>query len=187
MFTQTTGQDLCRVVLGEWVKADNYVWNFERALGESNNFVRLRETMTYKDLVAKVKEKLGLRAHEAVIKMAYQYPSWMELDDDDSDEGDFRIVPFSQQPNPTQLECSQARVRISDVESREAVGSHATTHETANTKADRSGDVEVNSCSIWGRVEEALQSILTDMSDDPLLFCRDAPPVFNDGKGGGNL
>lgn len=105
----------------------------------------------------------------------------------DSDEGDFRIVPFSQQPNPTQVECSQARVRISDVESREAVGSHAAAHETANTKAGRSGDVEVNSCSIWGRVEEALQSILTNMSDDPPLFCRDAPPVFNDGKSGGNL
>ncbi|XP_010513649.1 PREDICTED: uncharacterized protein LOC104789687 [Camelina sativa] len=38
---------------------------------------------------------------------------------------------------------------------------------------------------MWGRVEEALHTMLTDMSDEPALFCRDAPPVFNDGKGEG--
>ncbi|XP_020869565.1 uncharacterized protein LOC110225103 isoform X2 [Arabidopsis lyrata subsp. lyrata] len=35
---------------------------------------------------------------------------------------------------------------------------------------------------MWGRVQEALNKMLLDKSDDPALFCRDAPPVFNDGK-----
>lgn len=38
--------------------------------------------MTYTSLVAKVKEKHGLCAHDNFIKMAYQYPSWMEIDVD---------------------------------------------------------------------------------------------------------
>jgi len=37
----------------------------------------------------------------------------------------------------------------------------------------------------WGRAQEALNTILSDFSDDPILFGRDAPPVFNDGKGEG--
>ena len=37
----------------------------------------------------------------------------------------------------------------------------------------------------WGRAQEALNTILSDFSDDAILFGRDAPPVFNDRKGEG--
>jgi len=37
----------------------------------------------------------------------------------------------------------------------------------------------------WGRAQDALNTILSDFSDDPILFGRDAPLVFNDGKGKG--
>ena len=37
----------------------------------------------------------------------------------------------------------------------------------------------------WGRAQEALNTILSDFSDDLILFGRDAPAVFNDGKGEG--
>ncbi|XP_019088061.1 PREDICTED: uncharacterized protein LOC109127565 [Camelina sativa] len=74
-------KDQVCVVLGEWVKVDSFVWNFEPETPPGNNFVRLRDGMSYKQLVAKVKEKLVLRAHEVVIKMAYHYPAWFELDE----------------------------------------------------------------------------------------------------------
>lgn len=84
--TQITGKEQCRVVLRDWIKADNYVWNFELTLAQADTYVHQRETMTYKHLVAKVKDKLGLRAHDTVIKLAYQYPSWMELDEGNGSE-----------------------------------------------------------------------------------------------------
>ncbi|CAL9239689.1 unnamed protein product [Arabidopsis halleri] len=74
-------QDHVLLVIGEWVKVDPFIWNFEPATVEGNRFLRLRDSMTYKELASKVKEKLGLRAHDVVIKMSYQFPSWMEIDE----------------------------------------------------------------------------------------------------------
>jgi len=37
--------------------------------------------MTYKELAQKVKEKFSFRARDITIKIAYQYPEWMAIDE----------------------------------------------------------------------------------------------------------
>ncbi|XP_019097384.1 PREDICTED: uncharacterized protein LOC109131166 [Camelina sativa] len=103
----------------------------------------------------------------------------------DSDDNDFQIVPFSQPDNPMLVECSQARPRHNDPVT-EGEPNRPPSDATSTGSTEGIGvEVEVNSVTMWGRVEEALHSMLSDMTDDPALFCRDAPPVFNDGKGEG--
>ncbi|CAE5959871.1 unnamed protein product [Arabidopsis arenosa] len=321
-----TAQDHVLLVIGEWVKVDSFIWNFEPTTVEGNRFLRLRDSMTYKELASKVKEKLGLRAHDVVIKMSYQYPSWMEIDEgngsspqyicedkdvevfirmrrfieevnlcvtvvkkitsqeaqpkrrekhwlhyvspnsdgdssedeydadwhdfalsehttspqegpivegetirlcsvpttaggitireteptirpagpackpgdkgkgvlqeapnptevDSDDEQENQIVLFSQPDIPSRVECSQARVNDTINSSRVAVRSPVSDSESTGSIDGDGNGAEHVPCVMWGRVQEALNKMLLDKSDDPALFCRDAPPVFNDGKG----
>lgn len=68
------------------------------------------------------------------------------------------------------------------VASQDVVRSHCSKPISTRSIDGRKREKEVDFVSIWGRVEEALHNMLSDMSDDHALFCCDAPPVFNDGK-----
>jgi len=57
------------------------VWQFEPNTLEGSSYIRLRTNMTYKELVQKVKEKLSFHARDITIKLAYQYPEWMAIDE----------------------------------------------------------------------------------------------------------
>ncbi|KAG7564109.1 Ribonuclease H domain [Arabidopsis suecica] len=328
---QMTAQDKVLLVIGEWVKIDNLAWQFDPETVEGNTYIRLRSNMTHQELSKKVKEKLGLRASDISLKMSYQYPEWLSIDegngwppqyitedadvqmfilmrrqieevnlcvtvvkhgmttnsvlrntekdpltyfsgdssedsgydtdaewhefaldsavvgktqettqppinnkesvrlsptrrptagitiqepeniirlkspecrpgdkgkavmanvvdsdsDSDSGEGDFRLVPFSQPTNSPIVECSE----VGDNEPVDSARAAIRTPQSEPLSTGNNGGQETRSSrqnlSFWGRSQEALNNILTDLSEDPALFCRDAPPVFNDGKGEG--
>jgi len=56
-------------------------WQFEPKTVEGSSYIRLRANMTYKELVQKVKEKFSFCARDITIKLAYQYPGWMAIDE----------------------------------------------------------------------------------------------------------
>ncbi|CAD5316262.1 unnamed protein product [Arabidopsis thaliana] len=333
---KTAGQDEVLLVIGEWVRVDNLAWQFEPKTVEGSSFIRLRTNMTYEELSQKVKDKLGLRGRGITVKMAYQFPEWMAIDEgngsppqyisedsdvtmfiqmrrhieevnlcvtvvqhtipsspvavtdknfnsEDSDDSDYDseeelhqfaldsavlgptleptaatteteqhrrtrrelfptggisirepeecirlkspdclptdkgkgimdpigkkgkagpsratvtdtstdsdddllIVPFTLPPNPPAITIPEnADIEGAD-SSRAAVGTPHGNHVSPIGNAVAETDLQRQNILFWGRAQEALNTILSDFSDDPILFGRDAPPVFNDGKGEG--
>ena len=315
---------------------DNLAWQFEPKTVEGSSFIRLRTNMTYEELSQKVKDKLGLRGRGITVKMAYQFPEWMAIDEgngsppqyisedsdvtmfiqmqrhieevnlcvtvvqhtipsspvavtdknfnsEDSDDSDYDseeelhqfaldsavlgptleptaatteteqhrrtrrelfptggisirepeecirlkspdclptdkgkgimdpigkkgkagpsratvtdtstdsdddllIVPFTLPPNPPAITIPEnADIEGAD-SSRAAVGTPHGNHVSPIGNAVAETDLQRQNILFWGRAQEALNTILSDFSDDPILFGRDAPPVFNDGKGEG--
>ncbi|CAD5313788.1 unnamed protein product [Arabidopsis thaliana] len=100
----------------------------------------------------------------------------------DSDD-DLLIVPFTLPPNPPAITIPEnADIEGAD-SSRAAVGTPHGNHVSPIGNAVAETDLQRQNILFWGRAQEALNTILSDFSDDPILFGRDAPPVFNDGKG----
>ena len=113
-------------------------------------------------------------------------PSRATLTNSSSDsDDDLLIVPFTMPPNPPAITIREN----GDIEgvdsSRAAVGTPPGNHVSNIANDVEETELQRENILFWGRAQEALNTILSDFSDDAILFGRDAPPVFNDRKGEG--
>lgn len=76
---QMTSQDHVEFVVGGLVRYESGVWHFELDIFAGNVFLHLLTTMRYTDLVREVREKLRVIASDITVKLAYQYPLWMDI------------------------------------------------------------------------------------------------------------
>lgn len=80
---QISNQDNVPLVIGTWSRAEDLTWHFEPKITEGDKYLRLRSGTGFSDLGAMVKTKLRLEAPNISIKMFYQYPDQMGIDDGD--------------------------------------------------------------------------------------------------------
>lgn len=86
---QLTEQDDCTVITGTWVREEDGKWIFDTLIEDERNTITVNPLMEYEDLVNLVKETLNIRAKNVTLKLSYQYPSWMEIDDGDGSTPQF--------------------------------------------------------------------------------------------------
>ncbi|KFK43414.1 hypothetical protein AALP_AA1G122800 [Arabis alpina] len=70
--------------MGVWARDDSANWVFEPEIASADNFIILRTYMKYAELLARVRDKLHIRASDITVKMGYQYPAWMDIADGNS-------------------------------------------------------------------------------------------------------
>ncbi|CAA7038828.1 unnamed protein product [Microthlaspi erraticum] len=81
--SQFSTQDKADVVIGTWNREDNGGWIFEHDPMLPRKTIQLQSNLSYTALVSIVKGTLNLLAKNISIKLAYQYPQWMSIDDGD--------------------------------------------------------------------------------------------------------
>ncbi|KAG2303933.1 hypothetical protein Bca52824_032584 [Brassica carinata] len=86
---QMTEQDNVILITGSWVREDDGKWIFDSITEDGTKTITLHAGLEYEDLVTMVKETLNIRAQNVTIKLSYQYPSWMEIDDGDGSTPQF--------------------------------------------------------------------------------------------------
>ncbi|KAG7640688.1 MULE transposase domain [Arabidopsis suecica] len=92
--------------------------------------------------------------------------------------------------NDKSAKVGPSRAKNDDLEEvdsyRADVGRPPGNHVSPITNDVEETEIQRQNILFWGRAQDALNTILSDFSDDPILFGRDAPLVFNDGKGVGS-
>ncbi|KAL0836190.1 hypothetical protein Bca101_088079 [Brassica carinata] len=98
---QIPDQDTVRLITGSWVREQYGKWIFDSLSEEGRYSVTLFPGLEYEDLVQMVKSILRIVAPNVTIKLSYQYPSWMQIDEGDGltpqfISDDYDVEPFVQ-------------------------------------------------------------------------------------------
>lgn len=80
---QMTDHDNVMLITGSWVRKDNGKWIFDSLSEDNMHIIILYPCLEYEDLVKMVKETLRIVAENVTIKLSYQYPTWIQIDDGD--------------------------------------------------------------------------------------------------------
>lgn len=84
-----TEQDYVRILKGTWVREATGTWVFDSENEQEIKYVRLKSGLEYEEMVDLVKERLRIESRYVTIKLSYQYPSWMLIDDGDGSTPQF--------------------------------------------------------------------------------------------------
>ena len=87
--TKMTEQDNVMLLTGSWVREDDGKWIFDSLTKEGTKSITLKSGLEYEELLHLMKEALSLGGTSATIKLAYQYPPWMQIDDADGSTPQF--------------------------------------------------------------------------------------------------
>ncbi|CAA7061276.1 unnamed protein product [Microthlaspi erraticum] len=81
--SQKSPQDEVTILVGTWVRETTGAWVFETDTHEGSGSINLSDDLKFRDLVDEVRIKLQIKADNVSIKLGYQYPQWMAIDDGD--------------------------------------------------------------------------------------------------------
>ncbi|CAH2065342.1 unnamed protein product, partial [Thlaspi arvense] len=81
--------DTVDVVAGNWIRDSHGKWVFESLPSIGPAFIQLNTRMSHSELVNKVKEKLNLTVSNISVKLSYQYPTWLEINEGDTCDPQF--------------------------------------------------------------------------------------------------
>ncbi|KAF3489251.1 hypothetical protein F2Q69_00057112 [Brassica cretica] len=84
-----TEQDNVMLLTGSWVREDDGKWIFDSLTKEGTKRITLKSGLEYEELLHLVKEALSLGGTSVTVKLAYQYPPWMQIDDADGSTPQF--------------------------------------------------------------------------------------------------
>ncbi|KAG2244924.1 hypothetical protein Bca52824_093247 [Brassica carinata] len=80
---EMTEQDNVMLLTGSWVREDDGKWIFDSLTKEGTKRITMKSGLEYEELLHLVKEALSLGETSVTIKLAYQYPPWMQIDNAD--------------------------------------------------------------------------------------------------------
>ncbi|CAA7034367.1 unnamed protein product [Microthlaspi erraticum] len=81
--SQKSGQDEVKLILSTWICKSTGAWLFEADTIEGSSSINLSDDLKFRDLIDEVGKKLQILAENVSVKLAYQYPQWMVIDDGD--------------------------------------------------------------------------------------------------------
>lgn len=87
--TEMWDQDNVNLVTGYWVREEDGKWIFDSVAEERRQHILLNPFMEYEDLVKRVKDTLRIVEPNVTVKLSYQYPPWMQIDDGDGSTPQF--------------------------------------------------------------------------------------------------
>ena len=180
---QITEQHTVMLLTGSWVHEEDRRWSFDSLSEEGKHSIDLFPGMEYEELVKKVKETLGILAKNMSIKLSYQYPSWMEIDD-----GDGSTPQYISDDDAVEA-FVQMRRKIEEVNLFVTISEHIDGMTTGKTRPPFANVTDQALILNKAEIDNASDDILEDawldfaMSKTPLTW----PPCFCLSQGRSNL
>ena len=76
-------QDKVRILTGQWVRELDGRWIFDQKFEADHMWIQLKSGLPFEELVDMVKTRVGMETKNTSVKLSYQYPAWLEIDDGD--------------------------------------------------------------------------------------------------------
>lgn len=76
-------QDEVDIMVGTWARGEKTKWIFETETSDPRGSISLKLGMSYTELVRRVRTVLNIMDSSITVKLAYQYPEWLLVDDAD--------------------------------------------------------------------------------------------------------
>lgn len=86
---QMVEQDTVMIMTGTWVREGEGPWLFDTQTEEGTKFITVKSGLGYEELVHLVKDCLAIDSANVTLKLSYQYPTWMLIDDGDGSTPQF--------------------------------------------------------------------------------------------------
>uniref|UniRef100_A0A0D3DIT9 MULE transposase domain-containing protein n=1 Tax=Brassica oleracea var. oleracea TaxID=109376 RepID=A0A0D3DIT9_BRAOL len=82
-------QDKVRILTGQWVRELDGRWIFDQKFEADHMWIQLKSGLPFEELVDMVKTRVGMETKNTSVKLSYQYPAWLEIDDGDGSTPQF--------------------------------------------------------------------------------------------------
>ncbi|KAF3532204.1 hypothetical protein DY000_02040060 [Brassica cretica] len=82
-------QDTVMIMTGTLVREGEGPWLFDTQTEEGTKFITVKSGLGYEELVHLVKDCLAIDSANVTLKLSYQYPTWMLIDDGDGSAPQF--------------------------------------------------------------------------------------------------
>ncbi|CAN6923546.1 unnamed protein product [Brassica oleracea] len=82
-------QDTVMIMTGTLVREGEGPWLFDTQTEEGTKFITVKSGLGYEELVHLVKDCLAIDSANVTLKLSYQYPTWMLIDDEDGSAPQF--------------------------------------------------------------------------------------------------